>query len=173
MSSSKGAWSPYLAGALSGLILILSVYLVGKYFGASTSFVRTAGLIEQSIAPDHVAATDYFVKYFKKAAGIDWQWMFVLGIFFGSFLSSNFSGSFSWTALPDTWRERFGDSVNKRAVVAFIGGFIALFGVRMAGGCPSGHGLSGMAQLSVSGLLAMVGFFAGGLVTARLLYKGD
>ncbi len=173
MSSTKGVWSPYLAGALSGLILVLSVYFVGSYFGASTSFVRTAGLIEQSIVPDHVAATDYFMKYLEKDAGIDWQWMFVLGIFFGSFLSSNYSGSFSWTALPDSWRARFGESVSKRSVVAFIGGFIALFGVRMAGGCPSGHGLSGMAQLSVSGLLAMIGFFVGGIITARLLYKGE
>ena len=40
-------WSPYLAGALSGLVLVLSVLIAGKYFGASTSFVRSAGMIEE------------------------------------------------------------------------------------------------------------------------------
>jgi hypothetical protein len=56
--------------------------------------------------------------------------------------------------------------------MAFGGGAVALFGARMAGGCPSGHGLSGVAQLSVSSLVAMVCFFAGGLFMARILYPG-
>lgn len=163
-------WSPYLAGALSGLVLVLSVWIAGHFFGASTSFVRTAGLIEQSIAPEHVSGLSYFMHYFRKNPGIDWQWMFVLGIFLGSFLSSNVSGSYRWTPVPDSWRERFGPSPVRRGVVAFLGGAVALFGARLAGGCPSGHGLSGLAQLAVSGYLALFMFFAGGLVVARLLY---
>ncbi|SKA94637.1 hypothetical protein SAMN02745704_02595 [Paucidesulfovibrio gracilis DSM 16080] len=168
----KGAWNPYLAGALTGLLLVLSVWIAGKYFGASTSFVRTAGLIEQTIAPDRVAGLDYFMKYFNKNSGIDWQWMFVLGIFLGSFLSSNASHSFRWTPVPESWKNRFGASALKRGLAAFVGGFIALFGARLAGGCPSGHGLSGLAQMAVSGYLALFMFFVGGLVMARLLYKG-
>jgi uncharacterized membrane protein YedE/YeeE len=165
-----GSWSPYLAGALSGLLLVLSVWIAGKYFGASTSFVRTAGLIEQTVAPDHVAGLSYFMKYFQKNPGIDWQWMFVLGIFLGSFFSANASGSFLWTPVPDSWRERFGPGAGKRGVTAFLGGAVALFGARLAGGCPSGHGLSGLAQMAASGYLALIMFF--GLVVARLLYKG-
>ena len=42
--------------------------------------------------------------------------------------------------------------------------------VRLAGGCPSGHGLSGLSQLAVSGFVALAFFFGGGWVTARLLY---
>jgi hypothetical protein len=57
-----------------------------------------------------------------------------------------------------------------RAVGAFIGGAILLFGARLAGGCPSGHGLSGNMQLAVSGLLALVFFMAGGILAARLIY---
>ena len=68
------------------------------------------------------------------------------------------------------WRERFGSSAAKRAVVAFLGGLIALFGARLAGGCPSGHGLSGTMQLSVSGFIAAACFFIGGIVVARRLY---
>jgi uncharacterized membrane protein YedE/YeeE len=169
-STRSKAWSPYLAGALSGLVLVLSVWFAGEYFGASTSFVRTAGLIEQTVAPDHVSGLSYFMRYFEKNAGIDWQWMFVLGIFLGSFFSSNASGSFRWMAVPESWKARFGANAAKRGVVAFLGGAVALFGARLAGSCPNGHGLSGLAQLAASGYLALIMFFVGGLVVARLLY---
>ncbi|MBU1247273.1 MAG: YeeE/YedE family protein [Proteobacteria bacterium] len=173
MSQTGKGMNPYIAGGLAGVLLVLSVLVAGNYFGASTSYVRTTGLIEQIVAPEHVSNTSYFMKYFEKDAGIDWQWMFVLGIFFGSFLSANFSGSYKWTDTPDRWKAKFGSGGSKRFLYAFFGGAIALFGVRMAGGCPSGHGLSGMAQLSISGLLAMVGFFAGGLIMARLIYGSN
>ena len=45
-----------------------------------------------------------------------------------------------------------------------------IIGARLAGGCPSGHGLSGLSQLAVSGFVALAFFFGGGWVTARLLY---
>jgi hypothetical protein len=48
----------------------------------------------------------------------------------------------------------------------------AIFGARLAGGCPSGHGLSGVMQLAPSGLIAMACFMAGGMLTARLVYDG-
>ena len=58
-----------------------------------------------------------------------------------------------------------------RAIGAFLGGIVAMFGARLAGGCPSGHGLSGLMQLSISGFLAMAGFFGAGIVIAHLVYK--
>ncbi|MBA2124179.1 YeeE/YedE family protein [bacterium Unc6] len=163
----ENGWSPYLAGALSGLVVIMSVWATGRFFGATTTFVRSAGMLEKLFAPERVDRLAYFVKYVPK---IDWQWMFVIGILIGSLLAAVTSGSFRWQALPDMWKKRFGSSLIKRAVVAFIGGVIAIFGARLAGGCPSGQGLSGSLQLSISGLIAVVGFFAGGVVTARLLY---
>ncbi|WP_319583355.1 YeeE/YedE thiosulfate transporter family protein [uncultured Pseudodesulfovibrio sp.] len=172
MKSIDKGMNPYLAGALTGVLLALSVLLVGKYFGASTSYVRSVGLLEMTLAPQHVQATDYFMKYFAKEGGIDWQWLFVLGIFFGSYLSANFSSSYNWNSLPEIWQARYGARPGLRFILAFVGGAIALFGARMAGGCPSGHGLSGMAQVTVSGTLAMVAFFVGGVVTAKLLYGG-
>ena len=57
----KKTWSPYTAGALAGLLLVLSVFLTGKYFGASTTFVRAAGFVEQSVAPEKVAGMAYFL----------------------------------------------------------------------------------------------------------------
>ena len=124
-------WSPYLAGALAGIVMILSVWIAGKYFGASTTFVRSAGMIEKIFSAERVEKMDYFVKEVPK---IEWQWMFVFGIFMGALISSTTSRSFKWKAVPDMWEDRFGPGKMKRAVVAFIGGMVAMFGARLADG---------------------------------------
>ena len=59
----SGSWNPYLAGALSGVLIILSVWVAGKYLGASTTFVRTAGMIEAVFSPERLQQMPYFVKY--------------------------------------------------------------------------------------------------------------
>jgi len=132
MKQSNGGWSPYLAGALSGLVGVFSVWFAGQYFGASTSFVRTAGMIEELFGPERVAQMDYFIKVAPK---IDWQWMFLVGIFLGAMIAALSSGSFRLQAVPDMWAARFGPaSTPKRAVVAFVGGAVAMFGARLADG---------------------------------------
>ena len=124
-------WNPYLAGALTGVVMILSVCFAGKYFGASTTFVRSAGMIEKIFSAERVAKMEYFIK---ETPIIDWQWMFVVGILIGSFIAARTSGSFQWQAVPDMWQSRFGTSRVKRGVVAFIGGLVAMFGARLADG---------------------------------------
>ncbi|SDN46026.1 hypothetical protein SAMN04488516_102201 [Desulfonauticus submarinus] len=168
MYRKKNYWSPYIAGALSGVLLVVSVWLVGKFFGASTSFVRIAGLIEKSFAPSHVASLAYFQA---KTPKIEWQVMFVFGIFLGSLIASLSSKTFKISFVPTMWENKFGFNPLKRGIVAFLGGIIAMIGVRMAGGCPSGHGLSGVAQLSAGSILALCCFFIGGLISANLIYK--
>jgi hypothetical protein len=169
-------WSPYLAGALVGVLAVLSVVVTTavidspKYLGASTTFVRAAGLVEQVVSTEHVAGSDYFVKTKVK---VDWQMLFVVGIFAGSLLSARLGGTAKIESVPPIWRERFGPSPVVRGVGAFIGGAILLFGARMAGGCPSGHGLSGNMQLAVSGLLALVFFVLAAVIMARILYGGS
>jgi hypothetical protein len=127
----KKGWSPYLAGALSGVLSIFSILVAGKYFGASTTFVRSAGMIEKIIGSERVAQMPYFVK---EVPQIDWQWMFVVGILIGSLIASATSGTFLWKGVPDMWEKRFGLSKFKRAIVAFLGGVIAMFGARLADG---------------------------------------
>jgi uncharacterized protein len=165
----KRFWNPYFAGALSGLVLVASVGLAGKFFGTSTTFVRTTGMIENIFSAERVAQMDYFMR---EAPIVDWQWLFVVGIFFGALLAAKMSGTFAIKALPDMWRSRFGGSILKRSGTAFVGGVIAMFGARLADGCPSGHGLSGSAQLAVSGFMALICFFIGGVITASILYRG-
>jgi uncharacterized protein len=125
-------WNPYLAGALSGLVGVLSVWIAGQYLGASTTFVRTAGLLEKVFAPERVEQMAYFVKTVPR---IDWQWMFVVGILIGAFLAAITSRSFVWKGLPDMWQERFGPNSRRlRGVFAFGGGTVAMFGARLADG---------------------------------------
>lgn len=168
-------WSPYLAGALVGLLAIISVWattvLMGKtnYLGASTTFVRAAGLLERAVAPERVAANEYFTTSKVK---VDWQFMLVSGIFLGALISSVTDRSFKWESVPPVWAKRFGNSPIKRAVGAVLGGIVAMVGARMADGCPSGHGLSGMMQFSVSSLAALCLFFGVGIAVAAMVYKG-
>ena len=130
IAEDKG-WSPYLAGALAGLVSILSVWIAGKFFGASTTFVRSAGLIEKLFGAERIAQMAYFIKTVPK---IDWQWMFVVGVFIGSLIASTSSHTFQWKSIPDMWQERFGPSKVKRGIIAFVGGLIAMFGARLADG---------------------------------------
>lgn len=167
MNVGSGHWNPYVAGALVGVVATLSVWLTGQYLGTSTTFVRAAGGLACTIAPDHVAANEY---YTLEKVKLDWQGMLVIGIFIGALVSSLTGRTFKAEGIPPMWAERFGPSWTRRAVVAFIGGALAIVGARLAGGCPSGHGLSGVMVLSVSGLLAMAGFMAGGFAAAALLY---
>jgi len=165
----NGGWSPYLAGALTGGVIILSALIAGNYFGASTCFVRVSGYIEQLFSPARVEGITYF-KWFSPK--VDWQVMMVLGILIGSFISSKQDGSFQIKSVPDMWSARFGSSPVKRGAFAFLGGIILMFGARLAGGCPSGYGLGAMVQLAVSGLIVVVCFFAGGILFAQLIYRG-
>jgi len=130
MQEKKG-WSPYLAGALTGLLIVLSVWFTGKYVGASTTFVRSAGFIERVFDAERVAKMPYFMK---EAPKIDWQFVFVVGIFFGALVASTTSNTFKMQAVPPMWEKRFGPGRAKRALAAFVGGAVAMYGARLADG---------------------------------------
>ena len=125
------AWNPYIAGALTGVLIALSVLVAGEYFGASTSYVRSAGMLEGLFSGERVQALAYFQKTLPQ---VDWQWMFVAGILIGSLVSALMSGTFKLQLVPDMWRSRFGGNPVTRAGVAFCGGVVAMFGARLAGG---------------------------------------
>lgn len=169
------AWNPYIAGALAGVLLTLSVMVAGKFFGASTTFARTAAKLEAAAGID-TSRIEYFTTK-KGKYGPDsipnWQVFFVVGIALGGLAASLASGTFKLQRVPAMWARRFGERPLWRNLAAFTGGAILIFGARLAGGCPSGHGLSGLAQMAVSGFVALTFFFLGGWITARLLYQGS
>jgi hypothetical protein len=132
MSQDKpGGWSPYLAGALSGLVSVLSVWLAGKFLGVSTTFVKSVGMLEGLAAPERVSRLEYFLK---EVPQIDWQWMFVAGIFLGALAAAWTDRSFAWEPVPPMWRARFGERRWPRWLAAFSGGAVAMFGARLADG---------------------------------------
>ena len=142
-------------------------YVVGALIGASTAIVRTTGMAESVVAPQHVQANPYFIK-FKPA--VDWEWMLVIGIAIGAFLSSRLSGDKPSGNVPTLWRNRFGTSKINRNAVATVGGFLLMLGARVAGGCTSGHGISGSLQLALSGWVFFASLFVSCLITAYFLY---
>lgn len=127
----KSQWSPYVAGALIGMVSWFAVLTAWKYLGVSTTFVRTIGMIESLFVPERVASMPYFVK---EKPTIDWQWMEVLGILIGAFIAARLSGEFKGKFVPSMWEKRFGPDRFKRWFVAFLGGIILMFGARMADG---------------------------------------
>ena len=167
------AWNPYIAGALTGVLLILSVLVAGKYFGASTTFARTAAKVEAVVGVDTSRIAYFTAKGGKYGPDSlpNWQFLFVVGIAVGGLVASLSSGSFRIQRVPPMWAARFGDRPLWRNLAAFVGGAIMILGARLAGGCPSGHGLSGLAQMAVSGFVALTFFFTGGWISAKLLYR--
>lgn len=96
--------------------------------------------------------------------------MLLIGVFLGSMLSSRLSGDRSNIAVPPLWRWRFGESTGKRFAAAFIGGALMVLGARVAGGCTSGHGISGTLQLAVQSWLFIGLAFATAIATAFLIF---
>jgi uncharacterized membrane protein YedE/YeeE len=107
----------------------------------------------------------------KEKVKVDWQFMIIIGIFFGALVSSLMDKSFKLEAVPAIWEKQFGPSITKRAIFAFLGGIVAMIGARLADGCPSGHGLSGMMQLSMSAFVALAMFFGIGALVSHLIYR--
>jgi len=161
-------WSPYAAGIGIGLLSWLSFLISGKPIATFTTFARTGGMIENFITGGKAEQRPYYKKIKLK---INWQWMLVVGVVIGSFLSAIISGDFQigvW--VPSLWASAFGDSVLLRLLVAVAGGIILGFGSRFAGGCTSGHGISGTLQLAVSSWVSAIFFFIGGIITAHIIY---
>ncbi len=160
-------WPPYVAGALIGVLSWFAFLTADRPIGASTAIARTAGMLERVVTPAHVANNAYFSKF---PPLVDWEWMLVLGMAIGAFLSSRLSGEKPAGNLQPLWSARFGTSRRKRYAAALAGGAVMMFGARLAGGCTSGHGISGSLQLAVSGWLFFGALFISGVLTAAVLY---
>ena len=163
-------WSPWVAGAGIGVLSWATFLFMDKALGASTTFVRAVGSLEALIAPEHVRGNAYFMKYLDGKPAFEWQAALVLFMVLGAWLGARIGGRGETGGVPSDWRARFGDSRLKRAVLAFVGGAIMLFGARMAGGCTSGHAISGGLQLALSSWVFLPAMFISGILTTRILF---
>jgi uncharacterized membrane protein YedE/YeeE len=160
-------WSPYLCGAGIGILSWFTFLLSDKPLGTSTSYARTAGMVERLLRGSKVMDREFFKKV---TPTVDWQWMLVLGIVIGAFISSSLSGVAQIEWVPEPWVLAFGPAVFPRLLVALVGGVLLAIGSRWAGGCTSGHGISGTMQLAVASWIAAICFFVGGIAVATILY---
>ncbi len=161
-------WPPYTVGIGIGILSWFTFLISKKPIGCSTAFARTSGMIEKIFKGEKVERKLYY-QQFKPV--IDWEWMLVLGIVLGSLLSSLLSGDFAWQWVPSRWAAEFGQAALPRVITAVIGGVCLGFGARWAGGCTSGHGISGTLQLAVSSWISAVFFFIGGILSALVIYN--
>lgn len=167
---SEKAWSPYLAGVVVGLLQIPAFLIVETALGASSSYVTVGAALASWLDPS-ILDIKYATAHVAATAKNWWQVALVGGVAIGAFISMKLSGARRAARSP-VWSRALGSaSPGKRYVVAFFGGFIMLFGARIADGCTSGHGLSGMAQLSVGSTVAVAAMFAGGIATAMLALR--
>jgi hypothetical protein len=163
----EARWSPYAVGLGIGILSCFSFLISRKPLACSTSFAKTSGMIERLFLGKKVEQKPY---YRKMGLAVDWQWMLVVGIVIGSLISALLSGDFSWQWVPSLWAAEFGGSPLLRVIVALLGGVCIGFGSRWAGGCTSGHGISGTLQLAVSSWISAICFFIGGILTANAVF---
>lgn len=165
------SWSPYIVGTLIGVLSWIAFASADHPLGITSAFENTASIVARSLAPES-ASLEMLQNAREAPPKIDWEWTLVVGVFLGAYLSSRLSGDRAHEPVPNIWRARFGASRPKRFVGAFAGGVLLIFGARLAQGCTSGHGISGVLQLAVSSVTFLFVFFLVGIITAKLLYGG-
>lgn len=176
-----------IGGVVLGLVFLAAVVLV-KPIGVSTQFVIFDGILWNSVSSEVVQKTDKGYtstnaylnkskgKYAKSVANpLNYSFVFVVAMALGAMLSAILRGGVGpqERVMPQIWRANFGDSAVTRYAAAFIAGFLVLYGARLAGGCTSGHMMSGMMQTAVSGYLFALGAFAAGIPVAMLLFRKE
>jgi uncharacterized membrane protein YedE/YeeE len=162
------AWSPYIVGALLGVLSWLTFYFADKPIGASSFYATVAGMLGKLVAKKH---TENLAYYKSNPPVVDWEFAFVIAAVGGAFVAAFAGGEITGEWLPSMWVARFGESsIGLRAVVAILGGALMAFGARLAGGCTSGHGISGTLQLNVGSWIAVICFFVGGIAVAMPLF---
>lgn len=163
------AWSPYLAGILIGLLQVPAFLLIGTALGTSSSYVTVAASLAEPLDPG-LRAIGYAARHLD-GAKTWWQVAVVVGIALGALHSSRLSGTRRRGIAP-AWARALGTGGRgQRFALAFVAGFLMLAGARIADGCTSGHGVSGMAQLALGSFIAVGAMFAGGIAAATLLFR--
>lgn len=174
-------WPWYIAGPLIALIMFLLI-LTGKKFGMSSNLSTICTMCGADKNID-------FFKFDWKAQR--WNLIVVLGAVIGGFIGSHFLSNDTSVAIhPDVIEnlqsmgfksageaylptELYGmDALTnvKSLIILIIGGFLVGFGSRYANGCTSGHAISGLSNLQRPSLIAVIGFFIGGLFMVNLLF---
>jgi uncharacterized membrane protein YedE/YeeE len=174
-------WPWYIAGPLIGLMVPLLLVIGGKVFGLSSNL--------RHLCAASLPANIEFFKYDWKESGM-WNLVFVVGVLLGGAIATfvltspdpvigiseatradlqnlgitDFTGF-----VPSEFLSWSGLLTLPGFLMIVGGGFLVGFGARYAGGCTSGHAISGLSNLQLPSLVAVIGFFAGGLIVTYVL----
>jgi uncharacterized membrane protein YedE/YeeE len=176
----KQPWPWYVSGlAISAIMLVLIFF--GKSFGFSSNLRTICSMLG---AGKKIKFFDFDWKAQR------WNLMFLIGAMIGGFISSHWLSSGTPLDLSDAtiadlkklniyfdgetvpaqlfnWHFLF---TLKGLFIFLGGGFLVGFGTRYAGGCTSGHAISGLSDLQLPSLIAVIGFFIGGLIMTHLIF---
>ena len=153
-------------GILFGFVSTAAIALYGP-IGVSGTYPRFIGAILRRLTPAYAASNPYLVKM---GSLITPETMLVVGLLIGGFLAARLGRS---ATVPPVERvHAIETTTGRRYRDAFLGGVLIIFGARLAGGCTSGHIISGITQLAISSILFAAAVFGSGMLTARLLKRG-
>ncbi len=174
-------WPWYVSGPLMTLVMV-TLLLIGKRFGMSSNLRTMCTICGAGKVSD-------FFRFDWKAQR--WNLIVITGIIIGGFIASNFLSSdtsvdLNPEVISDLQSKGFvsaGESYMpeqlfsndaftnpKSLLMLIIGGLLVGFGARYAGGCTSGHAISGLSDLQLPSLIAVIGFFIGGLVMIHFIF---
>jgi uncharacterized membrane protein YedE/YeeE len=166
------SWSPYVVGIGIGVLSWFAFGTADKHLAITLQYEHIAAMLEVMFAPGAAATNRYYAA--RAQAGLEpkigWYLMLLAGVFVGALLSSWLSGDWTRTTVPPLWQWRFGNSAARRFGAAFAGGALMVLGARIAGGCTSGHGISGTLQLAVQSWTFIVLAFGAAVATAFLVF---
>ena len=147
---------------INGIMILDASF--GRPIGASTAYPYAADVI----------AGEVNSTYFKMIAGPgSWELVFLVGAFLAGLLPALYRKEYRLSFVQERWDYYFGESFKKRFLWAFVGGFLLIYGARIAGGCASGHILSGVMQLGIGSLLFALCTFVAFFATGKYFYKSS
>ena len=149
-------WHPIIAGVCLGSLQFFSLLILTKSLGSSSSFSTCVSLV----FPFKLLDKFPYLKRFRFGLVNYASLLFVLSVFGGSMCSAFLGGVFNKAQAVHPYE-------------AVLGGFLLVFGARLAGGCNTGHGISGTSHLFVGSIVAMMSMFASGILLGFFAYTND
>ena len=181
MYSFYGTWPWYVSGLLIGAVMLALIFF-GKNFGMSSNLRTMCSIMG-------AGKTAEFFRFDWKAQR--WNLVVILGAAIGGFIATHYLTDKAQSVhlnpktvvelqqmnidapdgklLPDAFVSPEALQSPKVLAILLIGGLLVGFGTRYAGGCTSGHAISGLSNLQLPSLIAVIGFFIGGLIMSWLI----
>jgi uncharacterized membrane protein YedE/YeeE len=150
-----------IAGAGISATTLLLLFVTNRRLGISTGFEDLCSLVLQH-------------PYFRRGtiqSGRAWRLPFLVGLVLGGFLSAVLGGGWAPSWALGVFDPVIGLGPAGKLAWMFTGGLFIGFGTRLAGGCTSGHGIFGLANLELPSLVTTLSFMAGGILTTQLVYR--